>query len=117
MMWGHGRRLRGRTVRRLSGLGEELLEERQGPRVVRLAQPEDRLLPDLGVLVLARDPDQGRNPLVPGTLGEREDRLPPHLAVLGLVAGEGIEPAGRRLARGLGEPEDRGAAGVVAQVL
>src|ERR1043165_4696044 len=98
--WGGDRR--GRSLR-----GQNLLEEPERPRVIRLPQPEQRLPPDGGVPVGPRDPDEDRHALVMAELGEREHCLLPHVAVLLLVLREVGETPGGGVAGVLAQPEDR----------
>src|SRR5262245_51850436 len=53
-------------------VSQDLLEERERPRVLRLAEPEHRLLADLPGPVGARDPDEVRHALVGRELAQRE---------------------------------------------
>ena len=53
---------------------QHVLEELDRARIVRLTQPEHRLLPDRGVPVVLRDLDQLRHAFVLRQLAQREDR-------------------------------------------
>src|SRR5438105_2618295 len=75
-------------------LQENLFEERDGARVVRLPEPEHRLLAHLGIAVRARDLHQLRHAFVFRQLAEREDRFLLHLGV-GIV----LDRAGDRRKR------------------
>src|SRR5688500_19441580 len=55
-----------------SPLGENLFEELEGARILRLAEPEHRLLADGGVLVVAGLVDQQRHALVLRQLAQRK---------------------------------------------
>src|SRR6266850_3391079 len=68
-----------------SGSGQELLEQRQGARVVGLAQPKDRLAAQLRIGVAPGNANEGRHAFVVRPLGEREDggllHVPIHVAL------------------------------------
>src|SRR5690348_17676622 len=87
--------------------GEKLLEEREGPGIVGLSQPEDGLLADVRILVGPGDGDQGRHADVVPLLREREYRRLPNLTVHVAALGERVETLGDRLPGGLADPEDR----------
>src|SRR5690242_21856339 len=87
--------------------GEKLLEQREGPGIVGLPQPEDRLLADIRILVGLGDGDQRRHADVVPLLREREYRGLPHLTVYVAALRERVETFGHRLSGGLADPEDR----------
>src|SRR4029453_12678729 len=78
-------------------LQENFFEELDRTRIVRLTEPEHRLLADLDVLVRPRDVDQPRHAFVLRHLTEREHRLFLDLGV-GIVL-DGAGDRRKRLAR------------------
>src|SRR5438046_10593724 len=71
---------------RRSGFGQKLLEERQGPRVAGLAEPEQRLAPHPRLRVRSGDPDEGGDAGVVRLLRQGEDGLLLHVTVqVGIV--------------------------------
>src|SRR5688572_22231336 len=57
---------------------KHLFEKGERPWVLRLAEPEHRLFPHLGVAIVLRHVDQARDGLVAGQLAEREHGLALH---------------------------------------
>src|SRR5882762_2734533 len=95
----------------LSGLGQELLEERKCARVPGLAEPEKRLAPHPLLRVRAGNPNEGGDTGLARLLRRGEDRLLLHVPVqVGIVYQVG-QAARRGVARGLTEPEHRLTAG------
>src|SRR5262249_25436054 len=92
---------------------QDLLEEREGAGVVRLAEPEDRLVADGGIAVLAGGVDEQRHALVFRELAEGEHRLLLHLG-LGVVLDGAGDHARHPASRALGQPEEGLAAHVAA---
>src|SRR5215207_3123498 len=88
-------------------LRQQLLEQCDRSGVVRLAEPEDGLLADLGVTVRARDANQNRDAFVARALRQGEHDLLLHLAVDTRILRQGIEARARRVARCLAQPEHR----------
>src|SRR5689334_7872525 len=86
---------------------QNLFEQTDRPRILALPQPEQRALPELTARAGARHPDEGRYPLVGRALGQGEHRLLPHFDVAPLVGRDRVEPARRRLAGRLPQPEHR----------
>src|SRR5689334_2623806 len=62
-------------------LREQLLEQGNRSRIIRLAEPEHRLSSHFGIAMRLRDADQDRDALVLGALREREHDLLLHLAI------------------------------------
>src|SRR6266571_3794837 len=105
------------TVTSTAGSGlQDFLEEGEGARVVRLAQPEHGLLAHGRVAVLAGGVDQERHALVVGELAEGEHGPLLHLG-LGIVRDGAGDLAGRLRAGPLREPEERLPAHVAARIL
>src|SRR3989475_1762442 len=104
------RLLRGPTGK-VSGPGEQLLEQRDRPGVVGLAQPEEGLLADRRTVMRAGDPDQRGDAFVVRALGEGEDGALLHRQVHVVRVHEVAQAAGRRLPRRLPQPEYGRAAG------
>ena len=75
---------------------EQLLEQIDRPRIPGLAEPEQRLLSQLGITARAHNVNERGNALVPRPLREREDRRLAHLAVDTGVSREGVEALRRR---------------------
>src|SRR5216684_811009 len=91
----------------LSGFGQQLLEQRERPRVAGLAEPEQRLAPHRRLGVGARDANEGGDTRLARLLRQGEYRLLLHVPVhVGIVYQVG-ELLSRRFARGLTEPEHR----------
>src|SRR5439155_12270169 len=101
----------------LSGLGQQLLEQPKGARVVGLAEPEQGLAPDATLRVRAGDPDECRHTGVPRLLGQGEHRLLFHVPIDVAVVDQVGETAGRGVSRGLAEPEHRLMAGAPRRVV
>src|SRR3954451_5211292 len=95
-----------RTSPKSNGLAEDLLEEREGARVLALPQPEERGAHDLGLPAGPNDPNQRGDALVCWTLGQGEHRLLPHLELTPAVMHDRIEPPRGFHAGGLPQPED-----------
>src|SRR2546428_374502 len=100
------RLLRGPTGK-LSGPGEQLLEQRDRAGVVGVAQPEEGLLADRRTVMRAGEPDQRGDPFVVRALGEGEDGALLHRQVHVVRVHEVAQAAGRRLPRRLPQPEYR----------
>src|SRR4051812_47151792 len=97
-------------------LQQDVFEELHRTRIVRLTEPEHRLLADLRITMAARDLDQARHPFVGRHLAEREHRLLLHLGI-GIVL-HGAGDGGEGLAAGaLGEPEQRLATDLAALIV
>src|SRR2546430_1210486 len=88
-------------------LRQQLLEEVERARVVRLAEPEQCLLSYLRILVRSRHRDQCRNAFLARTLRECEHRGLTDFAIDGVVADNVVEASRRRVAGGLAKPEHR----------
>src|SRR2546427_1794342 len=95
---------------------QNVFEELDRTRIVRLSEPEHRLLADLGVPIAARDLDQLRHAFVLRHLAEREHRFLLHLGV-GIVVNRARDRRERFLAGALREPEERLTADLPALVI
>src|SRR6478672_13101486 len=80
-------------------LRQQLLEQIQRPRIVRLTKPEQRFLADLRILVRARHRNECRHAFFPRSLRESEYRLLPHLTIYAVVDDDVFEIRRRRIAR------------------
>src|SRR6266516_5043697 len=89
----------------VSLLGEQLLEQIQCSRVVRLTEPEQGLLAYLGILVGSRHCDQCRNTLVARPLRKSEHRALTDFAINAVVDHYVLEIRCRDLAGSLPQPE------------
>src|ERR1700693_2362498 len=74
---------------------QEFLQQIDRARIMRLSQPEQRLLSDLRILVGPRDRDECWNSFVPRALGQREHCLLSHLAVDAIVEHEVLQVRSR----------------------
>src|SRR5207253_6548017 len=95
--------------------GEDLLEQCDRPRVVRLTEPEEGLLTHARTGVGAGDADQGRHAFLMPQLRQGEHGALLHLELHARVVHQLAEPAGRGLAGRLTEPEDGRAPGLARQ--
>src|SRR5437879_5723448 len=96
-----------RRVRSVSGLGQQLMDERQRAGGLGVSQPERVLFRSPRTGVGARDADQGRHALVTRPLRQREHGALLHVEPDGGVVHQLSEPARGGLAGRLAEPEDR----------
>src|SRR2546425_8372090 len=86
--------------------GEQLFEKAQGPRIVRLTQPEDCLAAQVRVLVLLGDPDQRGHTFVARPLRQGKYRGLAHFAVRTAVIDQIGQPASGGVPCRLPQPED-----------
>src|SRR4030095_2493551 len=86
-------------------LQENFFEELDRTRIVRLTEPEHRLLADLDVLVRPRDVNQARHAFLLRHLAERKDSLFLDLGV-GLIVEGAADRRERLTARACREPEE-----------
>src|SRR6516225_715481 len=96
-------------ARRVSALQQDLFKKRECPGILRLSQPEERLLADFDIAMAARHLNQLRNPLIGRHLAEREDRALLHVR-FGIVVDRAADGRQRLLAGPLRRPEERLAA-------
>src|SRR5437899_9252525 len=115
----------GRGAPTVSGPGEQLLEQRDRPGVVGLAQPEEGLLADRRTAMRAGDTDQRGDAFVVRALGEGEYGALLHRLVHVVRVHQVAQAARRCLPRRLPQPEygraarflrDSGVAGEPEQV-
>ena len=85
---------------------QDLLEERQGARVLRLAEPEHGLLAHSSIAVSARYLDEQRHALIPGKLAECEDSVFLDVGLRVVLDGFG-NGSGSSLPRLLRQPKQR----------
>src|SRR5262245_37319832 len=97
--------------------GQDLLEKLEGPWVVRLSEPENRLAAHLGILIGLRQPDQDRNTLIVRQLRQGKHRMIAYVSVLTLRFRELGESFGGLITRDLTQPEHRIAAHALVQVI
>src|ERR1700716_1937386 len=97
-------------------LRQQLLEQVERARIVRLAQPEQRLFSNLRILVGSRDSDECGDTFVAGALRQCEYCLLANLAVDAIVENQRIEIGRCRVSRRLAEPENGLRARVPGQI-
>src|SRR5258705_7711620 len=89
-----------------ASLRQHFFEKLQRPRIVRLPQPEHRLLPHRRITIRLRYFNQLRDALVSWQLTQRKDRLFLHFGV-GIVVNRSCDGAHGFLSRFLRQPEER----------
>ena len=92
----------------LALLRKQFLKQRQRGGILALAQPEECRLPELGVLALAHEANEGRHPLLSRPLRQGEDRGLPHLPIAARILHDRVESRRGGLSSCLTEPEDGG---------
>src|SRR5438045_6173744 len=97
-------------------LREHLLEQVERSWVVRLTQPEQCFLADLGIFVRPRDCDQRRNPFLARPLRQCEHRALADLAIDAIVDHDLLEILRGSVACCLAEPEDSLRPGTVWEI-